>query len=155
MGAQPQAGKKNNTTMAETKRQKQVAELVKRNFSMVLQQEGIYIYGAQPLVTVTVVKVTPDLSQAKIYVSVFNTDNKQAVILQMDNEVTRLRQALANRVKKHMRRVPEIAFYVDETLDEMETVDRLFTNLHAEGQMGEPEEEGADEEDDDFDEDKD
>ena len=75
----------------ETIKQKQIAELVKRNFSLVLQEEGSYVYGAAPLVTVTTVKITPDLGLAKIYLSVFNTENKQEVILEMEAEKPRLR----------------------------------------------------------------
>lgn len=123
----------------ETKRQRQAAELVKRNFSLVLQQEGTYIYGPEPLVTVTGVKITPDLGLAKIYLSVFNTDNKQAVLLEMEEEVIRLRQALAHRIRKHIRRIPDISFYADDTLDEMYRVDHLFDKLYDENQMGEEE----------------
>ena len=55
----------------ESKRQKQVAELIKRNFGTLLQQEGAYIYGSEALVTVTSVKMSPDMSLAKIYLSVY------------------------------------------------------------------------------------
>lgn len=115
----------------ESKRQRQVAEMIKRNFSIVLQQEGSYIYGPQPLVTVTEVQPTPDLSQAKIYVSIWNTDNKQAVLLQMTEEHQRLKAGLAHRLKRHIRRIPAISFYIDETLDEMTRVDTLFEKLDA------------------------
>ena len=127
----------------ETKRQRQVAELVKRNFSIVLQQEGLYLYGQEPLVTVTGVKVTPDFGLAKIYLSIYNTENKQAVILQMEEERVRLRQSLAYRIRKHVRRIPEIAFYIDETLDEMYRVDALFNRLRQENQMGNEDSEAA------------
>jgi ribosome-binding factor A len=123
----------------ETKRQKQAAELVKRNFSLVLQQEGTYIYGPEPLVTVTGVKITPDLSLAKIYLSIFNTDNKQAVLLEMEEETVRLRQSLAHRIRRHIRRIPDISFFADDTLDEMYRVDHLFDKLYNEDQMGEEE----------------
>lgn len=126
----------------ESKRQRQVAEMIKRNFSLVLQQEGSYIYGPQPLVTVTEVHPTPDLSQCKIYVSIWNTDNKQAVILQMNEGHQRLKAALAHRVRKHIRRIPEIAFYIDETLDEMNRVETIFDRLYNENQMPKTDEEG-------------
>lgn len=121
----------------ESKRQRQVAELVKRNFSMVLQQEGVYIYGAQPLVTVTQVKMSPDLGLAKIYLSIWNTENKQAVMLQMEEETTRLRQQLSTRLRRHVRRVPDIALYEDETIDEMYRVDAMFDKLYEDKQMPE------------------
>jgi ribosome-binding factor A len=119
----------------ESKRQRQVAEMIKRNFSIVLQQEGSYIYGAQPLVTVTEVHPTPDLSQCKIYVSIWNTDNKQAVIMQMNQDHQRLKAGLAYRVRKHIRRIPDISFYIDETLDEINRVDTMFDRLYDEDQM--------------------
>ena len=124
----------------QSKRQLQVAEMIKRNFSIVLQQEGVYVYGAEPLVTVTEVQPTPDLSQCKIYLSVWNTDNKQAVILQMEEEYARLKSALAHRVRRHIRRIPEIAFYLDETLDEMHRVEDMFDRLDREGQLPKDEE---------------
>lgn len=124
----------------ETKRQKQVAELIKRNFSYVLQSEGAYVYGTAPLVTVTSVKMTPDLGMAKIYLSVWNTENKQAVLLEMEEEHPRLRQSLGNRLKRQVRRIPDIAFYLDETIDEMYRVDALFDRLYEENQMPDEEE---------------
>ncbi len=125
----------------ETKRQKQVAEVVKRNFSMVLQQEGSYIYGPEVMVTVTKVQMSPDLNLAKIYLSVFNTDNKQAAILGMEDNLHRLRQSLANRIRKQVRRIPDVNFYLDDTIDEMYRLQNLFKRLHEEDQMGDDREE--------------
>ncbi len=120
----------------ETIRQKQVAELIKRHFSMVLQAEGSYIYGQEVMVSVTSVKVSPDFSLAKIYLSVFNTENKQATILEMEDEMLRLKQALAARIRKQVRRIPEITFFLDDTIDEMYRINALFNRLHNEDQMG-------------------
>ena len=122
-------------------RQQQVAETIKRHFSVVLQQEGRYIYGAEPFVTVTNVVMSPDFSIAKIYISVFNTENKQEVISMMEEEYHRLKQALVHRIKNHVRRIPELNFYIDDLLDEMERVDALFKKLEADNQMGKREEE--------------
>lgn len=125
----------------ETIKQKQIGELVKRHFSLVLQEEGGYIYGSAPLVTVTSVKMSPDLSLAKIYLSVYNTENKQEVILELEEEKSRLRQLLAARLRRQVRRVPEIDFYLDDTLDEMARLQQLFTRLHEENAMGSDSEE--------------
>ena len=130
-----------NTYSMASIRQKQVAELIKRNFSQVLQQEGAYVYGTEPFVTVTNVVLTPDFSVAKIYLSIFNTENKQEVILMMEDQHYRLKQALNYRLAKQIRRMPEITFYIDDMLDEMERVDALFKRLEAENQMGKREEE--------------
>lgn len=124
----------------ETVRQRQVAELIKRNFSQVLQAEGSYIYGSSVLVTVTNVKMTPDFNLAKIYLSIFNTENKQETMLEMEHELTRLKQSLAARIRKHVRRMPDIQLFLDDTIDEMYRVNALFDKLYEENQMGSEEE---------------
>ena len=125
----------------ESKRQKQVAEMVKRNFGTVLQAEGSYVYGAKPFVTVTSVKMSSDLSIAKVYLSVYNIEDKQNVILEMESHYTRLRQSLAYRLRKHLRRIPELNFFLDDTLDEMYRLNNLFDHMHSNNQMGKSEEE--------------
>ena len=120
----------------ESKRQQQVAEVIRRDFSSVLQQMGSYVYGSEILVTVTQVKVTPDFGLAKIYLSIYNTENKQAVLLMMEEEKARLKAELGSRIRKRVRRIPNIAFYEDETLDEMYRLRELFDKMHDENQMG-------------------
>ncbi len=124
-----------NHNVLPTIRQNQVAELIRRHFSMVLIDQGRLIYG-DALVTVTEVKMSPDLTLAKVYLSVYNTDNKQAPILEMEDKQQELRQALAHRVRNHIRRVPDLNFYLDDTLDELEKVDRLLKRLKDDNQMG-------------------
>lgn len=128
----------------ESKRQKQIAELIRRNFSQVLLEEGSHIYGASVLVTVTEVKVSPDMSLAKIYLSVFNTENKQEPMLHLQEFHHKLKQSLAHRIRSQVRRIPDIALYLDDTIDEMYRVDSLFNRLYEENQMGSPEEEEGD-----------
>jgi len=113
--------------MTESKRQKQTAEVVRRHFGNVLQQEGIYIYG-DAFVTVTKVYVTPDISMAKIYLSVYNVTDKQQVIDKVNQHVSQLKRNLAHRIRKHIRRIPELHFYIDDTLDEIFRVNKLLDN---------------------------
>jgi ribosome-binding factor A len=124
----------------ESKRQKQAAELIKRNFSLVLQAEGSYIYE-NALVTVTNVKMTPDFGLARIYLSVYNTEDKLSVIQMLEENNMRLRHALAERIRKFIRRIPAIEFYLDDTLDEMYKVNALFDRMEADNQFGRREEE--------------
>ena len=112
-----------------TIRQKQAAEMIRRHFGTMLQQEGSYIYGTTPFVTVTEVQITPDFSQARIYLSVFNTENKQEVILQMEDNYYRLKQSLAARIGKKIRRMPELKFFLDDTVDEMYRVEELLNRI--------------------------
>lgn len=119
----------------ETKRQKQISELMRRQFSMVLQEEGSYIFD-RALVTVTRVVVSPDLQSAKVYLSVFNTENKMEVMTMMEENNHRLRHALANKVGKQLRKIPELKFFLDDSLDEFFRMDQILNKLRSENQMG-------------------
>jgi ribosome-binding factor A len=123
----------------ETKRQKQISELLRRQFSMVLMEEGSYIFD-KAMVTVTSIVVSPDLSSAKIYLSVFNADNKLEVMTAIEENNQRLRLSLAHKVGKQLRRIPELKFFLDESLDEYFKMDQLLSRLRAENQMGSEEE---------------
>lgn len=115
--------------MMESKRQMQTAEVIKRHFGVVLQKEGSYIYG-DAFVTVTQVKVTPDISEAKIYLSVYNVGDKEAVIGRIRQNTSILKRNLVQRIRKHVRRIPSLSFYNDDTLDEMYHLNRVFDNLN-------------------------
>ncbi len=114
--------------MATTKRMNQIASTIQREISIVLRQEGTYIYG-NALVTVTQVKMTPDLGLARIYLSVYNVQDKSMVVELVSQNLQRIRQSLAYRVKKHMRRVPNLEFFEDDTLDEMYRLRELFDKI--------------------------
>ncbi|TNE50370.1 MAG: 30S ribosome-binding factor RbfA [Bacteroidetes bacterium] len=116
----------------ESIRQKQVGELIRRYFSMILTEEGSLIYGRDKLVTVTNVKMSPDLLIAKVYISVYGTENKQEVILELEDHYPRLRQVLGSKVGKNMRRVPSLEFFLDETVDEMYRVEALLNRVNEE-----------------------
>ena len=123
----------------ESKRQKQIGELLRRQFSMVLMEEGTYIFD-KAMVTITNVNMSPDLLNAKVYLSIFNTDNKLEVLQAMQENVHRLRHALANKVGKQLRRMPDLQFFIDESLDEFFKMDQLLNRLRSENQMGKEEE---------------
>ena len=125
----------------ETKRQKQINELLRRQFSMVLMEEGPYIFE-KAMVTVTKISVAPDLQNAKIYLSVFNSDNKQEVMMSLNENIHRLRLSLAHKVGKQLRRIPELQLFLDESLDEYFRMEKVLSDLRANNQMG-PEEKPA------------
>lgn len=110
-------------------RQKQMESLLQKEMSAVIQQEGGYIYGTQALVTITKVMLTPDFGEAKFYLSVFNIDDKHTVVLELEEHLVRLRQLLGSRIRKKVRRIPAISFYVDDTLDEMYRLNYLFNKI--------------------------
>lgn len=110
----------------ESRRQLQVGELIKRNFSMVLFEEGSYIYGSEIMVSVTQVYMSPDLGLAKIYLSIYNSNDKELVLSQLDDNHNKLKHNLTQRIRKLVRRIPDISFYIDDTLDEIDRVNELL-----------------------------
>ena len=114
--------------MKQTIKQRQVSVMIQKEFSTVLQLEGSLLYG-DALVTVTRVKMSADMGIAYIYLSVYNTLYKQEVIKVLWDNLSRLRGELGKRIGRHVRRIPMIKFFIDDTLDEVEHIDLLFQNL--------------------------
>ena len=117
--------------LEQSKKQKQVAAIVQSEFSNVLLQEGSFIYGVEPLVTVTNVRMSADLGIAYIYVSVYNAPYKQEVVKELWENLAYLRGLLGKRIRKQVRRIPRIKFFIDDTLDEVEHIDHLFNQLNS------------------------
>jgi len=78
------------------------------------------------MVSVTTVRVSPDLSFAKVYVSVFPSAKAKEVKVKLDEHVKMLRFELGQRVRHQLRIVPELAFYIDDSLDYVERIDNLL-----------------------------
>jgi ribosome-binding factor A len=119
--------------MKETIKQRQVGTLIQKEFSTVLQNEGIYIYG-DALVTVTRVRMSSDLGIAYIYLSVYNSVYKQEVIKEMWENLSRLRGELGKRIRKQVRRIPMIKFFIDDTLDQVEELNHLFDKINGDAE---------------------
>jgi ribosome-binding factor A len=96
---------------------------------MVLLEEGRYIYGDEAMVSVTNVRMTPDLRMAKIYLSIFNSQDKMEVMDALHHNIIPLKQNLVSRIRKHVRFIPDISLFNDDLLDEMDNVNSLLNNL--------------------------
>ncbi|WCL80186.1 30S ribosome-binding factor RbfA [Saprospira sp. CCB-QB6] len=115
----------------QTIKQRQVAAMIQREFSVVLQNEGRLIYG-DALVTVTRVRMSSDMGIAYVYLSVYNSVYKQEVIKEMWENLVRLRTELGKRIRKQVRRIPRLKFFIDDTLDQVEEIDKLFQKINGE-----------------------
>mgnify|MGYP002530947595 FL=1 len=106
-------------------RQNKVARLIQRDLSEMFQQEGKeYTEGA--MLSVTAVRVSPDLSYAKIYVSIFPSERVEAVMKSLEEKNKSIRFILGKKVGKQMRIVPELRFFVDDSLDYIDKIDELL-----------------------------
>ncbi len=110
--------------MNESKRQLKVAKLLQEELADILQKEMTQL-KAGAMVTITKVRVSPDLSVARFYLSVFGSpaDVVLGRFLEAEKEI-RLR--IGNRVRNHLRIVPHLAFHIDDTLDYIERIDDLL-----------------------------
>lgn len=106
-------------------RQLKVAKELQKDLAEIIRSKGMAAFGGA-MVSVTEVRISPDLSVAKVYVSVFPSSKAEAV-MQMINENSRaLRGELGRHVDKQLRIVPELVFFLDSTLDYVEHIDELL-----------------------------
>lgn len=113
----------------ESRRQQKVSRLVQKEISGILQKDGSMIYGSA-LVTVTQVRITPDLLVARIYLSIFNTGELQDVLDSIAGHAGEIRFKLGNKLRSQVRRVPELEFYLDDTLDSVFRMEEIFKDLN-------------------------
>ena len=106
-------------------RQNKVARLIQRDLSEMFQQ-GCKEYTEGAMLSVTVVRVSPDLSYAKIYVSIFPSERVEAVMKSLEEKNKSIRFILGKKVGKQMRIVPELRFFVDDSLDYIDKIDELL-----------------------------
>lgn len=109
----------------ESTRQLKVGKEIQKHMAEIIRCKGMAAFGGA-LVTVSGVKVSPDLSVAKIYVSVFPSDKAETVMEVLQENLKPLRGELGNKVAKQLRIVPEIVFYLDSSLDYVEHIEQLL-----------------------------
>ena len=108
--------------MEETNRQKKIAGVIQKDLADVLQ--GAAQGGMKGvIISVTKVSVTTDLSQAKVYLSIFPSDKRSDLVAGIEGNKTKIRHELAQRTKNQLRRVPNLSFFGDDSLDYIETLD--------------------------------
>ncbi len=111
----------------ESTRQKKIGKLLQRDLSEMFQREAKeFTHGA--MVSVTVIRVTADLSIAKVYLSIFPTGKKEEVFSIINENANKLRYFLGQRVGKQLRVIPELHFFIDDSLDYIDNIDRLLKN---------------------------
>ncbi len=108
--------------MEETNRQRKIAGVLQKDLVDVLQhaaQEGM----KGVIISVTKVRVTTDLSDAKVYLSIFPNDKRKELIDGIISNTPLIRHELAQRTRHQLRRMPELSFYLDDSLDYIENID--------------------------------
>ena len=117
--------------MLEGKRQKQIAGVIHEEMSVIFQKLGLAMLDGG-LVSISSVKVTPDLLEARIYLSVFQAKDNEAVLKKVEEKAYEIKRELAAKVKHQLRRIPEIKYFLDDTLDQVFKMEELFKKIEEE-----------------------
>ena len=108
----------------ESTRQQKVGRQLQRDLSEIFREKGNAMSGI--MITVTGVRISPDLSFAKVYLSIFPSAKGPSIMEEINATSKQIRGELGRRVSKQLRIVPELAFYVDDSLDYIEHIDGLL-----------------------------
>lgn len=111
----------------ESTRQQKVSRLLQREFGDIFQKNAKTLANGK-MITVTIVRISPDLGVAKIYLSIFPSDNSEEILKTINSAKSELRYELGKRVKNQLRVVPELSFFIDDSLDYVEKIDQLLTD---------------------------
>jgi ribosome-binding factor A len=108
-----------------TTRQHKVSRLLHKELGHIFQREGNSIFAGK-MITVTAVRVTPDLTQARVFLSIFPAAEKASFTRTIGEHSPHIRHELGTRIRHQLRVVPELHFFLDDSLDYMENIDRLL-----------------------------
>lgn len=109
----------------ESTRQQRVGKQLQRDLAEIIREKGMATYNGA-MVSVTTVKVSPDLAMARVYLSIFPSAKAKEVLDTVNASSRELRYELGTRVAKQLRIVPELLFFIDDSLDYVEHIDELL-----------------------------
>ena len=106
----------------ETTRQNKIARLIQKELSDIFLLQTKAMNG----VCVSVVRISPDMSVARAYLSVFPSERSEEIVKNINDNMKSIRYELGSRVRHQLRIIPELKFFVDDSLDYIENIDRLL-----------------------------
>ena len=121
--------------MEEGKRQKQVGSVIQKEMNEIFQRMSLSMIDGGML-SIADVKVTPDLLEARIYLSLFQVQDVKAAMKKIEDRHHDIKRELAARVKQQLRRIPELKFFHDDTLDHVFRMEELFKQIKDEKKPG-------------------
>ena len=115
----------------ETKRQKQVAGLINEELNDIFRRMGMTMMDGG-MISISSVKITPDLFEATVYLSMFQVKDTQATLLKFEEKNKEIRKELGTRVRHQLRSIPELKFFIDDTLEYVFKMEELFEKIKKE-----------------------
>jgi len=109
----------------ESTRQKKVSRLIQKEVADIFLRKGGELAHGK-MVSVTKVRISPDLSFAKIYISIYPSVGEDDVLKTIHDLSSKIRFEMGQKVRRQLRIVPEIAFFIDDSLDYIDNIDRLL-----------------------------
>ena len=114
--------------MLEGKRQKQVAAVLEKELNDIFQRLGLsMIHGG--MISIASVKITPDLFDARVYISFFKVADPVTALKTIEERSWEIKKALTARVRHQLRSMPQLSFYIDDTLDYVDKIEQLFKDI--------------------------
>ena len=108
----------------ETTRQAKIARLLQKELSEIFRQQTAKMRNV--IVSVSVVRVSPDLSTARVYLSVFPSTKSEEILDSVKESAKTIRYELASKVRFQLRKTPELTFFLDDSLDYIDNIDNLL-----------------------------
>ena len=108
----------------ETTRQQKISRLIQKELGDIFQKQTQAMHGV--LVSVSAVHISPDMSICRAYLSVFPSERSQEIVDNVNNNMRELRYELGTRVRHQLRIIPELKFFIDDSLDYIEHIDELL-----------------------------
>jgi ribosome-binding factor A len=114
-----------------SRRQEKFSKLIQRDLGDIFLQKTAALFKGN-FITISSVSVSPDLGYAKVYLSFFKTENKTELLDLVQLHKKEIRHELAKKVKNQVRKVPELEFYIDDSLDYVEKMENVFKKIKEE-----------------------
>lgn len=114
--------------MLEGKRQKQVAAVLEKELNDIFQKLGLSMISGG-MVSIAAVKITPDLFDARVYLSFFKIEDHVSALKIIEEKAWEIKKELTARVRHQLRSMPQLKFYIDDTLDYVDKMENLFKEI--------------------------
>lgn len=118
--------------MQEGKRQKQVAGLLHVELSNIFQRLGLSMIEGG-MISISSVKITPDLFEARVYISMLNIKDANTAMKKIEERSWEIKKELVSRVKHQLRSMPQLTYFIDDTLDYVDKMEEVFKKLKDNG----------------------
>ncbi|HEX7366093.1 MAG TPA: 30S ribosome-binding factor RbfA [Pelobium sp.] len=113
----------------ESKRQQKFARVIQKDLGEIFQREGNN-YLPNAMITVTKVRATPDLGIVRVFLSFFNTPDADSAIKTIREKTAEIRYTLGKRIKDQVKGIPSLEFFVDDTNEYVDRMDKIFSGIH-------------------------